>query len=95
LNPDEPTYLYNKGQTLLDIKQYEESITFLNDYVKKVPKTNAYAHYYIGLAYIGLNEYEKALKSIDEALEIQPGNKEFVKDWNSCTEKIKLKSKLF
>ena len=86
---------YNKGQTLLDNKQFEESVTFLNDYVKKVPKTNAYAQYYIGLAYIGLDEYEKALKSIDEALEIQSGNKEFVKDRNSCAEKIRLKSKLF
>ena len=68
-----PSY---KGELALKQKKYDVAVKIYNGILQKNPKdTDAYYQLAIALTYAG--ELEKALNSIDKAIELKPADKDF------------------
>ena len=65
-----------KGELALKQKKYDVAIEIYNGILQKNPKdSGAYYHMAVALTYAG--ELEKAMNSIDKAIELEPGDKDF------------------
>jgi len=67
-NPDVPLY---SGALKLAKRDYQGAINDLNDAIARKPD-NAYAYYYAGLAYSGLNRQDKMIDSFQTFLKLAP-----------------------
>lgn len=62
---------YKRGVELVEEGKLDEGAKFLEAELKDNPK-NPYTNYYITTVYMGLKQYDKALVSVDKALEYLP-----------------------
>lgn len=75
LNPGDNLAWYNKGYALLLMEEYTESKKVLDFFLARYPKKDDFYRYGLYLrakSYYGLKEYEYALKSVEEAIEMDP-----------------------
>ena len=68
----------NTGDSLFDLKQYNQAITYFDKAIKLLPKKNteklAKAFYNKGLSLLHLKKYQQALDSFNQAIKINPNN---------------------
>ncbi len=69
--PDDPVALNSKGYLLFEQKKYKESVDLLTKAIRLKPD---YTKAYINLinSYLGLNDYDNAIKMTDSALKVAP-----------------------
>jgi tetratricopeptide (TPR) repeat protein len=67
---------FAEGKDFLEQKQFPKAVASLTEATQGDP-TNAEAFYGLALAYGHQGNYEEALKSIDEALKLKPGESAF------------------
>jgi tetratricopeptide (TPR) repeat protein len=65
-----------KGQMALQDKQYDKAVAIFGDAVKKDPNS-AEMHFQLALALTYVEKYTEAVSSIDEALRLKPGEKQY------------------
>ncbi|HSE98047.1 MAG TPA: tetratricopeptide repeat protein, partial [Blastocatellia bacterium] len=71
INPEEFLPIYNLGLVCVVERQYEEAARLLEKAVALRPQ-NPDARLFLGNAYHGLREYEKAIESLRKAFELNP-----------------------
>jgi Flp pilus assembly protein TadD len=87
LDPDEPTYkdalqrlpgerLRVEAQQAMQKENYQEAVAKFTEIVKLQPN-NPDAYYDLSLAYGRLNQYDKAIEIIDQAIKLKPGEKDY------------------
>jgi tetratricopeptide (TPR) repeat protein len=70
-NPDDVISLYNLARAQYGLQKYDASITTLNKVLALEPDYLD-AHFRIGLAYAGKNDFANALKAFDKAIQQSP-----------------------
>ena len=92
LNAADNLAWYNKGYALLLMEEYEESKKvfdfFLARYENKTDDFYKFALYLRSKSYYGLKDYEKALISLDEVIEIDKHFKEALELRNTIKEEM-------
>lgn len=76
--PNNPKAIYNLGNAMMHQKRYKEAITQY-DYLAKSAKSNALraqSYHNIGNAYMGLNDFQKAVDTYKSSLRINPKDEE-------------------
>lgn len=75
LNKKHPEYSkawYGMGMAYYNLKKYHEAITQLSKYTNKYANENA--HYYIGLSYGNIGDFENAINSFNNCINMNPRN---------------------
>ena len=69
-------YFNNTGNSLLDLKQYNQAITYFDKAIKFYPEYSTYnlgiSIYNKGLSYVRQKKYKQALDSFNQAIKINP-----------------------
>ena len=69
-------YFNNTGNSLLDLKQYNQAITYFDKAIKFYPEYSTYnlgiSIYNKGLSYVRQKKYQQALDSFNQAIKINP-----------------------
>ena len=69
-------YFNNTGNSLLDLKQYNQAITYFDKAIKFYPEYSTYnlgiSIYNKGLSYVRQKKYQQALDSFSQAIKINP-----------------------
>ncbi|NEO30990.1 MAG: tetratricopeptide repeat protein [Symploca sp. SIO3C6] len=81
------TDLYNRGETLLELRRYEDALEAYNQAVEIRPEY-AQAWKGIGNTLFGLQRYEDALEAYDQAIELLPDYLEAWKDRGKALEQL-------
>ena len=65
--------IFNKANTLVNLENYEEAITYYSNYLKEDPD-NDDAYCYLAECYLNLPDHAKALKNYRKAIRINSKN---------------------
>ena len=82
IEPDAPdglklTAKYTMAQLYFQLEDYQSVISFMEEWLREIPKPTATAHIMLAQAYYQRQSYDPALKNLDQAISIEnaKGNK--------------------
>ncbi|MXV37991.1 tetratricopeptide repeat protein [Flavobacteriaceae bacterium Ap0902] len=87
LDLDDDLAFYSCLQCFDDIHQHKEAVNFLNQYIDKRPYSEI-AWFQLGLQYLHINNFSKALESFDYAVCINPKSISSLYQVAACYEKL-------
>lgn len=77
LNPSNPTYLFERGKILLDVKEYQLALADFFDCLSLDYPKPGRVYYQMTCCYQKLNDIRNAMLYIEKALEIFPESTEY------------------
>ena len=83
MNPNNPSYFYNRGNAYGNSEKYEEAIQNFNKAIELSPNNPSYINNR-GSAYGNLEKYEEAIQDFNKAIELNPNNPSYFSNRGSA-----------